>query len=139
MDFGHSGEASRVAARAPVSSAPVSGRAKVAVETALAQVGDAYIYGAEGPDSFDCSGLTSYAWSAAGVSLPRSSGDQAGVGTPVSASQLQPGDLVFYYDPISHVGMYIGNGQIVDAANPSAGVRATSLYSMPYSGAVRVG
>jgi cell wall-associated NlpC family hydrolase len=60
-------------------------------------------------------------------------------GTPVSQSELQPGDLVFYYSPVSHVGIYIGNGQIVDAANPSTGVRVASVTSMPYSGAVRPG
>ena len=79
------------------------------------------------------------AWGAAGVGLPHSSRAQRGYGTPVSSSQLQPGDLVFYYNPISHVGMYIGNGMIVHAANPGAGVRVSPLYSMPYVGAVRPG
>ncbi|MPZ62946.1 MAG: hypothetical protein GEU93_16975 [Propionibacteriales bacterium] len=139
LDIGHGGDsASRTAPRAPVSTA-VSGNAAVAVQTALDQVGDAYVYGAAGPDAFDCSGLTMYAWAAAGVSLPHSSSAQYGSGTPVSSSELQLGDLVFYYDPISHVGMYIGNGQIVDAANPETGVRVTGVFSMPYSGAVRVG
>jgi cell wall-associated NlpC family hydrolase len=60
-------------------------------------------------------------------------------GTPVSSSELQPGDLVFYYHPVSHVGIYIGNGQIVHAANPSDGVLTAGVFSMPYSGAVRPG
>jgi peptidoglycan DL-endopeptidase CwlO len=64
---------------------------------------------------------------------------QQGSGTPVSSSQLQPGDLVFYYSPVSHVGMYIGNGQIVNAENPSVGVKIAPLFSMPYAGAVRPG
>ena len=119
--------------------APASGRAAAAVSYAMAQVGDAYVYGAAGDSAFDCSGLTMRAWGAAGVGLPHSSSAQYALGTPVSASALQPGDLVFYYSPISHVGMYIGNGMIVDAANPGTGVRVAGLYSMPFVGAVRPG
>ena len=118
---------------------PVSGRAGAAVSYALAQVGDAYVYGATGPDAFDCSGLTMMAWAQAGVSLPHSSSAQMGSGTPVSQSELQPGDLVFYYSPVSHVGIYIGNGQIAHASNPSTGVQVSPVFSMPYSGAVRPG
>ena len=121
------------------SNVPASGRAGAAVSYAMAQVGDSYVYGASGPDSFDCSGLTMMAWAQAGVSLPHSSGAQMGSGTPVSQSELQPGDLVFYYSPVSHVGMYIGNGMIVHAANPSTGVQVTGVNTMPYSGAVRPG
>jgi peptidoglycan DL-endopeptidase CwlO len=130
---------SRSASRAPVSHAPVSGRAAAAVSYALAQVGKAYVYGAAGPSAFDCSGLTMMAWAQAGVGLPHSAAMQQGSGTPVSSSQLQPGDLVFYYSPVSHVGMYIGNGQIVNAENPSVGVKVDSLHAMPYVGAVRPG
>ncbi|WP_232675764.1 C40 family peptidase [Nocardioides sp. R-C-SC26] len=129
---------SRGGLRAP-SDVPVSGRAAAAVQFALSQVGDAYVYGAAGPSAWDCSGLTMVAWAQAGVSLPHSSSAQYGTGTHVAASDLQPGDLVFYYSPISHVGMYIGNGLIAHAANPSAGVRVSDLYSMPYVGAVRPG
>ena len=121
------------------SNVPASGRAAIAVRAALAQVGDAYVYGASGPDAYDCSGLTSMAWGQAGVGLPRSSSAQFGAGPHISSSALQPGDLVFYYSPISHVGMYIGNGLIVHAANPGTGVLVTGLFSMPYSGAVRPG
>jgi cell wall-associated NlpC family hydrolase len=124
--------------RAP-SEVPAEGRAKLAIDYAMAQVGDAYVYGAAGPDAFDCSGLTMMAWAQAGVSLPHSSSAQFGSGTRVSESQLQPGDLVFYYSPISHVGMYIGNGMIVHAANPGSGVLVADLHSMPYVGAVRPG
>ena len=128
----------RSATRTPVS-APASGGAAAAVQYALAQVGDAYVYGAAGPDAFDCSGLTMMAWAQAGVSLPHSSSAQMGSGTPVSMSDLQPGDLVFYYSPVSHVAMYIGNGMIVHAANPSTGVTTAPVNSMPVSGAVRPG
>jgi cell wall-associated NlpC family hydrolase len=128
----------RPAPEAPVD-VSVSGSAGAAVSYALGQVGDAYVYGAAGPDAFDCSGLTMMAWAQAGVSLPHSSSAQYGSGSPVAASALQPGDLVFYYSPISHVGIYIGNGQIVHAANPSTGVQVAGLYSMPFSGAVRPG
>lgn len=121
------------------SSVPASGRAAAAVQYAMAQVGDAYVYGAAGESAFDCSGLTMRAWAQAGVSLPHSSSAQYGSGPHVAASDLQPGDLVFYYSPISHVGMYIGNGMIVHAANPGTGVTVSGLYSMPYVGAVRPG
>ncbi|MFC6286543.1 NlpC/P60 family protein [Nocardioides sp. GCM10027113] len=130
--------ASRSSERMP-ESVPVSGRAAAAVNYARAQVGDRYVYGAAGPDAFDCSGLTMMAWRQAGVSLPHSSSAQYSSGPRVAASQLQPGDLVFYYNPISHVGIYIGNGMIVHAANPSTGVEVAGLYSMPYTGAVRPG
>jgi peptidoglycan DL-endopeptidase CwlO len=119
--------------------APASGRAAAAVRYAMSKVGDAYVYGAAGPSAFDCSGLTMMAWAQAGVGLPHSASAQMGSGTPVSQSQLRPGDLVFYYSPVSHVGMYIGNGQIVNAENPSVGVKITGVNSMPYAGAVRPG
>jgi cell wall-associated NlpC family hydrolase len=118
---------------------PVSGRAAAAVHYAMAQIGKAYVFGAAGPSAYDCSGLTMRAWGAAGVALSHSSSAQWNEGTHVSESQLQPGDLVFYYSPISHVGMYIGGGMIVNAENPSAGIRVTALHSMPYDGAVRPG
>ena len=110
-----------------------------AVAYAKSKVGYSYVYGAAGPSSFDCSGLTMAAWSQAGVSLPHSSSAQYSSGRHISESELQPGDLVFYYSPISHVGMYIGNGQIVNALNPGAGVQISGLHDMPYVGAVRPG
>lgn len=140
-------DATRTEAPAPESaddsseapSVPASGRAAAAVQYALAQVGDAYVYGATGESAFDCSGLTMRAWAQAGVSLPHSSSAQMGSGASVSSGSLQPGDLVFYYSPVSHVGIYIGNGQIVHAANPSTGVAVAPVFSMPFSGAVRPG
>ena len=107
------------------------------VAYALSKVGDAYVWGAAGPSSWDCSGLTMRAYAQVGVSLPHSSSAQSRMGRPIAASALQPGDLVFYYSPIHHVGIYIGGGMIVNAENPSVGVTITGLYSMPYSGAVR--
>jgi cell wall-associated NlpC family hydrolase len=124
-------------AAAPAAAA--TGAAQVAVDTALAQRGDMYLYGATGPDRFDCSGLTSYAYKAAGISIPRTSKAQSTFGTPVAKANLQPGDLVFFYSPVSHVGMYIGNGQMVHASTAGKPVAVVSLDSMPsYAGARRV-
>jgi cell wall-associated NlpC family hydrolase len=111
-----------------------SGRAAVAVAAAKAQVGDRYVWGAGGPSSFDCSGLTSFAWRQAGVSLPHQSRAQYAATSRVSKGSLRPGDLVFFYSPISHVGIYIGGGLMVHAANPGAGVRVDSIFSGYYSG-----
>jgi cell wall-associated NlpC family hydrolase len=107
-----------------------SGAAQAAVNTALAQVGDAYVWGAGGPDAFDCSGLMQYAYSAAGVSLPHSSRSQSQMGQAVSVGDLRPGDLLFFYSPTSHVAMYIGNGQMVHASTSSKPVMVVSFDSM---------
>jgi cell wall-associated NlpC family hydrolase len=107
-----------------------SSAAQAAVDTALAQVGDAYVWGAGGPNAFDCSGLTQYAYSAAGVSLPHSSRSQAQMGAPVAVGDLQPGDLLFYYSPTSHVAMYIGNGQMVHASTSGKPVMVVDFNSM---------
>ncbi|NIK60541.1 NlpC/P60 family protein [Kribbella shirazensis] len=118
---------------------PASGRAKIAVSAAMSQMGDPYVWGAEGPSSYDCSGLTLYAWGKAGVSLSHSSKAQINEGRRVSKSELMPGDLVFFYSPISHVGMYIGNGRMVHAPRPGKSVTIAPIDEMPYSGAVRPG
>jgi cell wall-associated NlpC family hydrolase len=110
----------------------------VAIRTALSKVGAPYVWGASGPNGFDCSGLTSFAYAAAGISLPHSSGAQAGYGTPVSRSELKPGDLVFFYSPISHVGLYIGNGMMVHARTFGQPVAVTSVDQAGYNGAVRL-
>ena len=117
-------------AKAAPRAAASSGAAQAAVNTALAQVGDAYVWGAGGPDAFDCSGLMQYAYSAAGVSLPHSSRSQSQMGKAVSVGDLQPGDLLFYYSPTSHVAMYIGNGQMVHASTSSKPVMVVSFDSM---------
>jgi cell wall-associated NlpC family hydrolase len=119
---------------------PASGRAGTAVQAAMAQLGDSYVWGATGPSSFDCSGLTMYAWGKAGVSLSHSSKAQFGEGRRVSRSQLQPGDLVFFGSPISHVGMAIGNGRMVHAPRPGKPVKTDDIdYMSGYVGAVRPG
>ncbi|MET7599440.1 NlpC/P60 family protein [Streptomyces sp. NPDC005481] len=99
-----------------------------AIAFARAQVGKPYVWGATGPDSYDCSGLTQAAWKAAGVSLPRTTWDQVDAGTTVPLSDIKPGDLVFFYDDISHVGLYIGNGMMIHAPKPGAYVREESIY-----------
>ncbi|MGY2066116.1 NlpC/P60 family protein [Blastococcus sp. SYSU DS0619] len=116
-----------------------SGAAQTAVNTALAQVGDPYVWAAAGPNAFDCSGLVQYAYAAAGISVPHSSRMQSTMGTPVSRSALQPGDLVFFYSPVSHVGIYIGNGQMVHAATSGVPVKVASIDSMGgYNSARRI-
>jgi peptidoglycan DL-endopeptidase CwlO len=106
-----------------------SGSAAAVVAYARAQVGKPYCYGGSGPGCFDCSGLTMMAWRQAGVSLPHSSSAQYNVGRRISAGELQPGDLVFYYSPISHVSVYIGNGQRISATHTGDYVRVQSLGS----------
>ncbi|MBY3552013.1 C40 family peptidase [Modestobacter lapidis] len=114
-----------------------SAAAQVAVDTALAQLGDPYVWAAGGPDAFDCSGLTQYAYAAAGVRLPHSSKAQSTMGTAVSRGDLQPGDLVFFRSPVSHVGMYIGGGRMVHAATFGVPVQITSVDMAGYAGARR--
>jgi cell wall-associated NlpC family hydrolase len=114
-----------------------SAAAATVISTALSKVGSPYAWGASGPDSFDCSGFTSYAYAAIGVSLPHSSSAQSGVGRSVSRSELQPGDLVFFYSPISHVGLYIGNGMMVHARTYGSPVAVVSVDQSGYAGASR--
>lgn len=101
------------------------------------QIGKPYVWGATGPSSYDCSGLTQGAWKAAGVDLPRTTWDQVEVGTRVATADLKPGDLVFFYDDISHVGIYKGDGMMIHAPKPGANVREESIYYMPIYGSVR--
>ncbi|MFC8085650.1 NlpC/P60 family protein [Streptomyces sp. NPDC057340] len=103
-------------------------KAEKAIAFARAQIGKPYVWGATGPGSYDCSGLTQAAWKAAGVTLPRVTYDQVNAGTTVSVSQAQPGDLVFFYDDISHVGLYIGDGMMIHAPKPGAYVREESIF-----------
>ncbi|HSN43065.1 MAG TPA: C40 family peptidase, partial [Propionibacteriaceae bacterium] len=106
---------------------------------AKAQIGKPYVYGAAGPDAYDCSGLTMSAFRTVGISLPRTSSQQYLVGRRVTLSQLQPGDLVFFYTPVSHVGIYLGSGKIVHASNPRTDILIGDLASMPFVGGVRMG
>ena len=133
-------EPSPVIPPAPARPAPApNAGAGAAVEAALSQVGKPYQWGAAGPDSYDCSGLTMWAWAHAGVSLPHNSGMQYSATPRVDQSAWQPGDLLFFGSPIHHVGMYIGNGQMVEAPYTGAQVRVNSAHRSDYVGAGRPG
>jgi cell wall-associated NlpC family hydrolase len=112
--------------------------ATAAVQAALAQVGKPYQWGAAGPNTFDCSGLTMWSWAQAGIAIPRVAADQQSWTTPVPISQLQPGDLVFFGTPAHHVGMYIGNGLMVDAPHTGADVTVESIWWSDLAGFGRV-
>ncbi len=101
-------------------------QAGIAVEAALSRQGLPYVWGAVGPDSFDCSGLMLWAWQQAGIEIPRNSAAQAGL-REVPLDQLQPGDLVTYYSPVSHVGMYVGNGKVLHASMPGVPIKVVDL------------
>lgn len=118
--------------------AQTPGRAGKAIRFAIAQMGDRYVFGAAGMTTWDCSGLTMRAYREAGVSLPHSSRAQFGYGRKVSRSQLQPGDLVFFYSPISHVGIYIGNGLMIHAPRPGYAVGISDFGRRLWAGAVRL-
>ncbi|MFJ1547010.1 NlpC/P60 family protein [Streptomyces sp. NPDC088246] len=128
--------ADRSTARNPVQ-AP-NARAAEAIAFAYGALGKPYVWGATGPSSFDCSGLTQAAWRSAGVSLPRTTYTQINAGQHISRSELAPGDLVFFYSGVSHVGLYIGNGQMIHAPRPGAPVRIAPIDQMPFAGATRV-
>ncbi|MFC7304030.1 C40 family peptidase [Streptomyces monticola] len=125
---------------APSASAPASGSAASVIAFLRAQVGKPYVYGASGPSAYDCSGLTQAAFKTVGVNLPRTSQAQSSTGTSVSLSDIRPGDLLYWGGKGSafHVGVYIGNGQYLDAANPRSGISVKSLSGYPASGAVRL-
>ncbi|MET8996259.1 C40 family peptidase [Amycolatopsis sp. Hca4] len=120
---------------APNVKAPTAA-AQTAVNAALSKLGSAYVWGATGPSTFDCSGLMLWAYGKAGITLPRNSAAQAQFGTPVPRDQLQPGDLVAYYSPVSHIGMYIGDGKMVHAPTSGDVVKISPLQSQ-YAGATR--
>ncbi|NUP30388.1 MAG: hypothetical protein HOV66_18725 [Streptomycetaceae bacterium] len=126
-------------AQAPGGVVAPSARAAAAVQAAYAQLGKPYVWGATGPGSFDCSGLTQFVWKAAGVTLPRTTYQQVKAGPTIPKSELQPGDLVFFYSDLHHVGIYIGNGKMIHAPKPGANVEILSIDvpSMPYATAIR--
>ena len=123
-----SGSGSSTTGSSTVTDSSYATKAAKALAFARAQIGKPYVWGATGPGSYDCSGLTQAAWKAAGVTLPRVTYDQVNAGTTVSLADAQPGDLVFFYDDISHVGLYIGNGMMIHAPKPGAYVREESIY-----------
>ncbi|GGV48799.1 C40 family peptidase [Streptomyces griseoflavus] len=127
---GPDGTGSSGSATSPSASAGSSygTKAEKAIAFARAQIGKPYVWGATGPGSYDCSGLTQAAWKAAGVALPRTTYDQVNAGTTVPVSQARPGDLVFFYDDVTHVGLYIGNGMMIHAPKPGTYVREESIF-----------
>jgi len=123
--------------QAVAAAAPAAVRTS-AMQRALGKVGSPYRYGAAGPNAFDCSGLVNWAYKGSGKSLPRSSSALSRIGTPVSKSALQPGDLVFFYKPVSHVGIYVGNGKVVHASNRKSPVKVSDMSRMKFNSARRV-
>lgn len=107
------------------------------VEIAQSKIGAPYVYGASGPNAFDCSGFTSWVYAQVGKQIPRTSQAQASAGTPVAYNDLQPGDIVSFYGGASHVGIYIGDGKIIDALNSGTPVQERPLDYMPIHSAVR--
>lgn len=132
--------ATTTAAATTTASAPTGGSVATVIAFLKAQVGDAYVMGATGPNAWDCSSLVQAAFRQVGVDLPRVSQDQSTVGTDIPLSQIQVGDILYWGGKGSayHTGVYIGNGQYLDAANPSKGVVIQDLSGYPASGAVRV-
>ncbi|MFF3891979.1 NlpC/P60 family protein [Streptomyces sp. NPDC001812] len=122
----------------PVGAAAASGRAAAAVAAAHSALGSPYVWGANGPSGFDCSGLMQWSYAQAGVALPRTSQAQRHAGRQVPLSQARPGDLVLYRSDASHVGMYAGNGQVIHAPYPGAPVRYDPVGMMPVSSVTRV-
>ncbi|RKF27617.1 peptidoglycan endopeptidase [Micromonospora globbae] len=117
----------------------VSSAANIAIKTACKQVGDPYVWGATGPDAFDCSGLTQYAYKAAGISLTHFTGAQWNEGRAIPRSEARPGDLVFFFSDLHHVGLYLGNDQMVHAPRAGKPVQVASINNMPVAGFRRPG
>lgn len=115
-----------------------TGKAAQALRFAMTKLGRPYVWGAEGPSTFDCSGLTMWAYKQVGISLPHYTGSQWNAGTHISRSQLQPGDLVFFYSDLHHMGMYVGDGKMIHAPQTGDVVKIAPLAGRPYAGAVRV-
>ncbi|MFF5036551.1 C40 family peptidase [Nocardia salmonicida] len=119
-----------------VFTAPRATAADIALDAALSKIGSPYVYGAAGPNAFDCSGLVQWAYSQAGMDIPRTSDAQLGAGTPISIDELQPGDMVSFYGG-GHSGLYAGDGNVVHASTAGTPVQIASLSSMPFAGARR--
>lgn len=115
----------------------IPGSASGALQAGLTQIGKPYVWGATGPDGFDCSGLVVWAYKQVGKTLPRSSQAQAAGGTPIDQKDLQPGDVVLFYPDASHVGLYAGNGNVLHASTFGVPVKVQSMASFPFYGARR--
>ena len=128
-------QAPKPAAAAPAAGSSVGTRA---LALAKGKLGAPYVWGAAGPSAFDCSGLIVWAYKQLGVSLPHSSATLSTMGTPVSKAALQPGDLVFFYSPVSHVGIYAGNGMVLNATQSGEPVQLSKLANLPFHNATRL-
>ncbi|WP_240809632.1 NlpC/P60 family protein [Actinomadura sp. WMMA1423] len=115
-----------------------SGKAAQALRYAMSKIGRPYVWGAAGPSSFDCSGLTMWAYKQVGINLPHYTGSQWNAGTHVSRSQLQPGDLVFFYSDLHHMGIYVGGGKMLHAPQTGDVVKIAPMDGRPFAGGVRV-
>jgi cell wall-associated NlpC family hydrolase len=137
-----SGSSGAATSSSPVAkpAAPGSSHGAAALAAAASKIGSPYVWGATGPGSFDCSGLMVWAFNQVGVSLPRTSQEQAGAGTRIGSdiSQAQPGDLLIFFSDAHHVGIYAGNGQVLHAPKPGASVRYEAVSNMPLASIVRV-
>ena len=109
-----------------------------ALQAALTRVGDPYVWGAAGPGEFDCSGLVVWAFGQEGIALPHYTGDLWNSGVHVARNDLEPGDLVFFFPDISHVGIYVGNGLMIDAPTFGVPVHVEEVFWSAYAGAVRI-
>src|SRR5690606_29581129 len=130
-------KAKKAKKKAKSSSTKGKSKGEIALAFAKKQIGDRYVYGGDGPNAWDCSGLTQAAWRKAGVKLPHSAGGQYRKGKKVSKSNLKKGDLVFFYSGISHVGIYAGNGKVLHASRPGKPVGYIKMKYMPDQGARR--
>ncbi len=117
---------------------PGSGIAVTALRIALTQQGKPYVWGATGPGSYDCSGLVYWAYKQLGITVPRSAAEQAQVGEPVARQDLEPGDLVFFYHPVSHVGIYVGDGKVLQAPQSGDVVKVSPMTGMDFNSARRL-
>jgi cell wall-associated NlpC family hydrolase len=117
---------------------PATASTSAVVNIALQYLGCRYVWAGASPEGFDCSGFVMYVYRQVGVSLPHSSRVQAGCGVPVARADLRPGDLVFFYDPIHHAAIYIGDGKMVHAAGPGKGVRVDTVWAKTYNCARRI-
>jgi cell wall-associated NlpC family hydrolase len=125
-------------AKAPAPAAFTMKLASRAVTAALAQQGTPYVYGGAAPGGFDCSGLVQWIYKQVGITLPRTAAAQSTAGHPVSLNQLQPGDLLFFYKPVDHVVIYVGNGKIAEASQPGQPVHVRPMYTNGFVGARRI-
>lgn len=130
------------ATAAPAPAAPSSATgdsvAVRALRYALTQQGKPYVWAAAGPNAYDCSGLVQWAYKQVGVSLPHNAAMQSVLGRPVAFADLQPGDLVFFYTPVSHVGIYVGGGKMLNAPTAGQNVKISSMQGFPFHNARRL-